>query len=163
MLSMCEQFDLNRHYKMYCNNNYFSNDRITCCKDTQPVFKYALSIKGPDSDFYLKPPCLNIVYHLHCSPLHAVGFAGVTSLTGVAILMLGVNPLTAALGAFNLGLYTMAYTPLKRLSTVNTWVGSVVGAIPPIMGWTAATGVLEPGVLSLISLFDLHSKRELIL
>ena len=61
------------------------------------------------------------------------------------ILTLGVNPLTAMLGAFNLGLYTMVYTPMKRYSIANTWVGSVVGAIPPMMGWTACTGMMEPG------------------
>ena len=67
--------------------------------------------------------------------------------TGVAILLMGVNGLTALLGAFNLGLYTLAYTPLKRISIVNTWVGALVGAIPPMMGWAACTGGLEPGEL----------------
>lgn len=60
---------------------------------------------------------------------------------------MGVNGLTALLGAFNLGLYTLAYTPLKRISIVNTWVGAVVGAIPPMMGWAACTGGLELGEL----------------
>jgi len=44
-----------------------------------------------------------------------------------------VNPLTAALGLANIVLYTMVYTPLKRTSIVNTWVGSLVGGIPPLM------------------------------
>ena len=61
------------------------------------------------------------------------------------MLYFGVNPLTAGLGLFNLALYTLAYTPMKRLSVWNTWVGSFVGAIPPMMGWAAATGALEPG------------------
>ena len=74
-----------------------------------------------------------------------MGFAAVSGSVGVGLLYTAVNPLTAALGLFNLGLYTMAYTPMKRLSTSNTWVGSVVGAIPPMMGWAAATGALEPG------------------
>ncbi|XP_033739796.1 protoheme IX farnesyltransferase, mitochondrial-like [Pecten maximus] len=81
----------------------------------------------------------------HLSPLHAVMFAGVSGSLGLAILTLGTNPITTALGAFNLGLYTMVYTPMKRSSTANTWVGSVVGAIPPMMGWAACTGGLEPG------------------
>lgn len=79
------------------------------------------------------------------SPLHAATFAAVSGSLGLAILALGVNPLTATLGAFNLGLYTMVYTPMKRYSIANTWAGSVVGAIPPMMGWTACTGMLEPG------------------
>ncbi|XP_007248804.3 protoheme IX farnesyltransferase, mitochondrial [Astyanax mexicanus] len=79
------------------------------------------------------------------SPLHAVSFALACGVPGVTLLTLAVNPLTGFLGALNIFLYTCCYTPLKRLSITNTWVGSVVGAIPPIMGWTAATGMLEPG------------------
>ena len=52
-------------------------------------------------------------------------------------------------GASTLFLYTTVYTPLKRLSIANTWVGSVVGALPPLMGWTACTGTLDPGALIL--------------
>ncbi|CAL1528828.1 unnamed protein product [Lymnaea stagnalis] len=79
------------------------------------------------------------------SPLHGVGFAVVSSTVGLSLLYFGVNPVVAGLGAFNLGLYTLAYTPLKRISMINTWVGSLVGAIPPMMGWAACTGSLEPG------------------
>ncbi|XP_061565008.1 protoheme IX farnesyltransferase, mitochondrial isoform X2 [Cololabis saira] len=83
------------------------------------------------------------------SPLHAVSFAVACGVPGVALLSLAVNPLTGFLGALNILLYTCCYTPLKRLSISNTWVGAVVGAIPPVMGWTAATGCLEPGALLL--------------
>ncbi|XP_067914116.1 protoheme IX farnesyltransferase, mitochondrial isoform X2 [Heterodontus francisci] len=83
------------------------------------------------------------------SPLHAVSFAVACSVPGIALLTLGVNPLTGALGAFNIFLYTCCYTPMKRLNTLNTWVGSVVGAIPPVMGWTAATGTISAGALLL--------------
>ncbi|KAG7507354.1 protoheme IX farnesyltransferase, mitochondrial [Solea senegalensis] len=83
------------------------------------------------------------------SPLHAVSFALACGVPGIALLTLAVNPLTGFLGALNIFLYTCCYTPLKRLSITNTWVGALVGAIPPIMGWTAATGCLEPGALLL--------------
>ena len=83
------------------------------------------------------------------SPLHAVTFAAVSGSVGLVVLALGANPLTAAIGAFNLGLYTLVYTPMKRLTIANTWVGSVVGAVPPLMGWAACTGSLEPGQLKL--------------
>lgn len=79
------------------------------------------------------------------SPLHAAAFASVTGLTGAGLLAIGVNPLTAALGVFNLGLYTAVYTPMKRRNIANTWVGSIVGAIPPMMGWTASCDTLHPG------------------
>ncbi|XP_052757444.1 protoheme IX farnesyltransferase, mitochondrial [Galleria mellonella] len=82
-------------------------------------------------------------------PVHAISFAGVTSATGLSILYFGVNPLTAGLGAANLFLYTSVYTPMKRMSILNTWLGSVVGAIPPLMGWAGCTGNLDVGALVL--------------
>ena len=88
--------------------------------------------------------CICFLTH---SPLHAVTFAFTTGSVGLAILWLGVNPLTAGLGMANLMLYTMVYTPMKRLSIANTWLGSVVGAVPPMMGWAACTGQLDPGML----------------
>ncbi|XP_056406231.1 protoheme IX farnesyltransferase, mitochondrial isoform X2 [Hyla sarda] len=81
------------------------------------------------------------------SPLIAVSFAAACAIPGITLLTVAVNPLTGALGAFNIFLYTCCYTPMKRLSIANTWVGSVVGAIPPMMGWTAATGSLDVGAL----------------
>ncbi|ROI81980.1 Protoheme IX farnesyltransferase, mitochondrial [Anabarilius grahami] len=83
------------------------------------------------------------------SPLHAVSYALACGIPGVTLLTLGANPLTGFLGALNIFLYTCCYTPLKRLSITNTWVGAVVGAIPPVMGWTAATGSLDLGALLL--------------
>ncbi|KAG9337884.1 hypothetical protein JZ751_027536 [Albula glossodonta] len=83
------------------------------------------------------------------SPLHAASFAAVCGVSGVTLLTLMVNPLTGFLGALNIILYTCCYTPMKRLSIANTWVGAVVGALPPVMGWTAATATLNPGALLL--------------
>jgi heme O synthase-like polyprenyltransferase len=59
---------------------------------------------------------------------------------GAGMLWLCCNPATAALGAGTILLYCGAYTPLKRVTRFNTEVGAVVGAIPPVMGWTAAFG-----------------------
>lgn len=64
-------------------------------------------------------------------------------------LSLQTNNLTAGLGAANIALYAAVYTPLKVVSIANTWVGALVGAIPPLMGWTAATGRLDPGAVVL--------------
>jgi heme o synthase len=77
-------------------------------------------------------------------PLHATCFALVTGAVGPVILWTMVNPTTAILGASNIVLYAGLYTWLKRKSVWNTWVGSVVGAIPPLMGWTACGGHLLP-------------------
>ena len=99
---------------------------------------------------------------LSFSPLHAAGFAAVSGSIGLAMLYSMVNPLTCALGALNLGLYTLAYTPLKRVSVSNTWLGSIVGAIPPMMGWAACTGHLEPGMSnSFIFLIHLKAKSNM--
>ncbi|KAM5274854.1 protoheme IX farnesyltransferase, mitochondrial [Ctenodactylus gundi] len=83
------------------------------------------------------------------SPLLAVSFATCCAVPGIALLTWGVNSLTGALGVFNIFLYTCCYTPLKRMSIVNTWVGAIVGAIPPVMGWTAVTGSLDAGAILL--------------
>ncbi len=68
----------------------------------------------------------------------ALLFAILSGLVGTGMLWYGVNPTTAILGAGNLALYAFAYTPLKRIHPVNTWVGAIVGAVPPLMGWCAA-------------------------
>merc|ERR1711939_1102598 len=59
-----------------------------------------------------------------------------------ALLLLGygTNPTVAGLSALNIFLYAGVYTPMKRLSAANTWVGAIVGGIPPLMGWCAAAG-----------------------
>ena len=77
--------------------------------------------------------------------LHAFTFASVAGILGVTMLYVMVNPLTAFLGASTLFLYTAVYTPMKRLSVLNTWVGSVVGAIPPLMCYTAMIDSIGAG------------------
>ncbi|MFZ2490665.1 MAG: heme o synthase [Thermoanaerobaculia bacterium] len=79
------------------------------------------------------------------TPFAALIFSSAISVFGTAYLALAVNPLTAILGAFTLTSYVFVYTPLKRLSTVCTIIGAVPGAIPPLMGWAAATGELGVG------------------
>lgn len=61
------------------------------------------------------------------------------------MVIVQTNNLTAALGASNIALYAGVYTPLKQITVFNTWIGAVVGAIPPLMGWAAASGQLDPG------------------
>jgi protoheme IX farnesyltransferase len=59
---------------------------------------------------------------------------------GLIYLALAVNLLTGALGAVTLAGYLFVYTPLKRVTWLNTAVGAIPGALPPLMGWTAARG-----------------------
>ncbi|XP_045601781.1 protoheme IX farnesyltransferase, mitochondrial isoform X2 [Procambarus clarkii] len=59
------------------------------------------------------------------TPLHAICFAVVCSTAGIGLLYFGANGVAASLGALNLVLYTCVYTPMKRVSSLNTWVGAV--------------------------------------
>ena len=62
------------------------------------------------------------------------------------------NGLTATLAALALFTYVVVYTPMKRKRSLALFVGAVPGAIPPLMGWTAATGRLDAGGLALFAL-----------
>ncbi|KAL8688778.1 MAG: hypothetical protein Q9218_005393 [Villophora microphyllina] len=75
----------------------------------------------------------------------ALVFAAVAGAAGIGGLYFGVNPTVAFLGGLNIFLYAGVYTPLKRVSVLNTWVGAVVGGIPPLMGWAAAAGQSATG------------------
>ena len=68
-----------------------------------------------------------------------------TSLLGTVLLAWLVGWLPAALALGTVVLYVLVYTPLKRISTLNTAVGAICGAIPPLIGWSAAVGRLELG------------------
>jgi protoheme IX farnesyltransferase len=70
----------------------------------------------------------------------ALIFAVLAGLTGTGLLYVGVNPTVSFLGATNILLYAAVYTPLKRVTVINTWVGALVGGIPPLMGWAAGAG-----------------------
>ena len=79
------------------------------------------------------------------SPRAALAFSCAIAILGTVYLGLAVNWLTAFLGAFTLTSYIFVYTPLKRISTICTIVGAIPGAVPPLMGWTAATNELALG------------------
>ena len=76
-------------------------------------------------------------------PATVMLFGGITSLAGLVYLALAVNLLTSVLGAVTLISYVFIYTPLKRVTWVNTLVGAIPGALPPLMGWTAARNELS--------------------
>ena len=72
-------------------------------------------------------------------------FALISGVAGVSALYYGVNPTVAFLGSLNIFIYAGIYTPMKRVSAINTWVGALVGLIPPLMGWAAAAGQSATG------------------
>jgi protoheme IX farnesyltransferase len=79
------------------------------------------------------------------TPRAALLFSSAIAVLGTLYLGVLVNWLTALLGAFTLTSYIFVYTPLKRMSTICTIIGAVPGAVPPLMGWTAATNELALG------------------
>lgn len=89
------------------------------------------------------------------TPGQALVFGLVLLAFGSAYLWLLANPLASLLAVITAGSYLLAYTPLKRLTSLATVIGAIPGAIPPMIGWAAATGRLEAGawVLFLIVFF----------
>ncbi|XP_040569748.1 protoheme IX farnesyltransferase, mitochondrial isoform X2 [Lepeophtheirus salmonis] len=81
------------------------------------------------------------------SSFHAAGFALTTAAAGTCLLYFGANGTAAILGLATWTLYTWVYTTMKRSTIYNTWVGSIVGAIPPLIGWAGSSGSLAPGAL----------------
>ena len=81
-----------------------------------------------------------------------IGFAAVAS--GTLILATESNILTTTLTLLTATGYVAIYTPLKRISTLNTFIGAFPGALPPLIGWTAARGLIEwPAVALFAVLF----------
>src|SRR4051812_24667160 len=85
-------------------------------------------------------------------PLVAFIIGTLLSMIGVSYLWFACNPLSAVLAAITVAIYIFAYTPLKLISTFNTLVGAVPGALPPMIGWAAARGSLDAGAWSLFTI-----------
>ena len=85
-------------------------------------------------------------------PRDAVILGAALSIFGVIYLAFVCNALSAALAAITIIIYIFAYTPLKRVSTSNTALGAVPGALPPMIGWAAARGTLNAGAWMLFAI-----------
>ncbi len=70
-------------------------------------------------------------------------FGAICAVAAIVILMVFTNPLTTLLSIISMILYSFVYTPLKRVGPVAVFVGAIPGALPPLLGWTAATGVIS--------------------
>jgi protoheme IX farnesyltransferase len=88
-------------------------------------------------------------------PGDALMFGLLFSLTGLAVLGLFTNYRAALLAFITIAIYVLVYTPMKRVSTLNTLVGAIPGALPPLIGWVAARGQydLQGGLLFAILWF----------
>ncbi len=86
------------------------------------------------------------------SPQAALNFGVFLTVGGCLLLAWQVNVLAAFLALQSCFLYVLVYTPMKRLTWWNTTIGAVPGAIPPLIGWAAATGSLAPGAWILFAI-----------
>ncbi len=71
---------------------------------------------------------------------NAILFAAVSALAGTGLLLFTGSLLSASIGVFTLLWYNLVYTPLKRVTAFAVLPGAVIGALPPLIGWTAAGG-----------------------
>jgi heme o synthase len=88
-------------------------------------------------------------------PDHALAFGATLSVAGVAYLLLIVGFLASLLALAALIGYLLCYTPLKRVTPLCTLVGAAPGAVPPLIGWAAARGHLDPEAWLLFSILFL--------
>jgi protoheme IX farnesyltransferase len=85
----------------------------------------------------------------------ALAFGLGLTVAGLALLRFGTGPLAAAVALVTWATYLFAYTPLKTRTSLSTIVGAFPGALPPVIGWTAARGQIEPGAVVLFAILFL--------
>lgn len=85
----------------------------------------------------------------------ALVVATISGLGGSILITLAFNPLAGLLSMLSLGLYAFAYTPMKKIHPISVFIGAIPGAMPPLIGWAAATGGIGFGgwILFLIQFF----------
>ncbi len=79
----------------------------------------------------------------------AIVFGATTAIFGIIYMFFLVNTLSGILGLVTFSIYVFCYTPMKRWSRLNTFVGAIPGAIPVVMGWAAARGSIGVEALAL--------------
>jgi protoheme IX farnesyltransferase len=103
-----------------------------------------------DSDAMMRRTCKRPIPAGRMKRSHGFAFGMLLSAAGFADLWLGTNALAAELGLFTLASYILLYTPLKRRSAACTTIGALPGAMPPVIGYAASSGVLDAKALSLL-------------
>ena len=86
------------------------------------------------------------------APWDALAFGSALTIAGVLVLLLAVNPLSAAVTATTSVGYLFAYTPLKARTSLCTLIGAVPGALQPLTGWAAASGNLSPAAWAIFAI-----------
>ncbi|WP_153797611.1 heme o synthase [Foetidibacter luteolus] len=97
-----------------------------------------------DTDAMMKRTAKRPVADGRMSVSEALTFAAVAGMLGVGMMWYFFNPSSALLSAFSLFLYAWVYTPLKKVSSIAVLVGALPGALPCLIGWVAATDMINP-------------------
>lgn len=108
-----------------------------------------------DSDADMARTALRPLPRRRLDPRTALVFGVALSLSSVALLTIATPPLAGLIAAVALVLYVLVYTPMKRTSSLSVLVGAIPGALPPVIGWVAATGSIDPPALVLFGLMFL--------
>jgi protoheme IX farnesyltransferase len=88
-------------------------------------------------------------------PIEALAFGAAVTAAGLIVLVMLVNSISALVTATTVISYLWLYTPLKRTTPLCSLIGAVPGALPPVSGWVAASGSLEPGACVLFAILFL--------
>jgi len=88
-------------------------------------------------------------------PIEALTFGLAVTVAGLLVLHFGAGPLAALVALVTWASYLFAYTPLKTRTSLSTIVGAFPGALPPVIGWAAARGQIEPGAVVLFAILFL--------
>jgi protoheme IX farnesyltransferase len=112
------------------------------CASSASTFNQVLEV---DRDKRMKRTLARPLPAGHVSKAAAAALGITTGLSGTALLYTATDVTTTMLGLGNIFLYAIPYTLSKPQHEINTWIGALVGAVPPVMGWVAAGGnVLDP-------------------
>ena len=98
-----------------------------------------------DQDKIMNRTCNRPIPSGKISPQNALIFGIITVIVGTIVLVVKINLLTGSLSILTAFMYVLIYTPMKRVTWLNTSLGSIPGALPPIGGWAAATNSIDSG------------------
>lgn len=86
------------------------------------------------------------------TPRAALAFGAALAAAGPAVVAASAGVLAGGLTLLTVALYVLAYTPLKKVTPQTTWIGAAAGAMPPLIGWAAASGSLSPKAWALFGI-----------
>ena len=108
-----------------------------------------------DQDKIMNRTCNRPIPSGKISPQNALIFGIITVIVGTVILLVKTNLLTGFLSLLTAFMYVLIYTPMKRVTWLNTSLGSIPGALPPVGGWAAATNSIDSGAWILFAILYL--------